>query len=63
MPDLKAIIAGLVERKNAAAPQSAERRMITRQLQGLRYSCEEAGGIIEDLDFDWGSYCHPPLSY
>ena len=22
---------------------------------GLRYSYEDAGGIIEDLDFDWGA--------
>jgi hypothetical protein len=25
--------------------------------RGLRYSYEEAGGIIEDLDFDWGATC------
>jgi hypothetical protein len=24
-------------------------------MTGLRYSYEEAGGIIEDLDFDWGA--------
>jgi len=25
--------------------------------RGLRYSYEEASGIIEDLDFDWGATC------
>jgi len=29
--------------------------LIDRVLTGLRGSCEEAGGIIEDLDRDWGS--------
>ena len=28
--------------------------MIERQLQGLRYTYEGAGGIIEDLDPEWG---------
>jgi len=27
--------------------------------RGLRYSYEEASGIIEDLDFDWGATCRP----
>jgi hypothetical protein len=31
--------------------ESAERQLINRILTGLRYSYEEAGGIIEDLDF------------
>ena len=25
-----------------------------------RYSYQDAGGIIEELDPEWGSYCHPP---
>jgi len=36
--------------------------MAVRQLTGLRYSSEEAGPIIEDLDpVDWGAYCHRPM--
>jgi hypothetical protein len=31
---------------------SPERKFINRILTGLRYSCDEAGGIIEDLDID-----------
>jgi len=57
--ELEHLIAGLVARKNAAREGSAERDMAIRQLRGLRYGYEEAGGIIEDLDFDWGSYCSP----
>jgi hypothetical protein len=60
MDDLERIIADLVERKNSTAPESAEHRMAERQLIGLRYTREEAGPIIEDLDpVHWGSYCHP----
>ena len=44
----KKTIADLIKRKYAAADGSAERRMAVRQLTGLRYSYEEAGGIIED---------------
>ena len=33
--------------------------LIDRVLTGLRGSCEEAGGIIEDLDRDWGATCRP----
>jgi hypothetical protein len=29
--------------------------MIDRVLTNLRYSYEDAGGIIEDLDRDWGT--------
>jgi hypothetical protein len=58
MDDLERTIAALVERKNAAAEDSAEYRMAVRQLQGLRYSYEDAAGIIEDLDPDgWGASC------
>jgi hypothetical protein len=50
------MIEALVERKNAAPENSAERKLCERQLIGLRYSHEDAGGIIEDLDpIDWGS--------
>ena len=59
--ELERVIAELVARKNAAREGSAERAMAVRQLQGLRYGRgnEEAGGIIEQLDEDWGSYCYP----
>jgi len=53
------MIADLVDRKNACPEGSAERRFYVRQLTGLRYTFEEAGGIIEDLDPEWGSYCRP----
>src|SRR5262249_21722401 len=39
-----------------------ERQLINRILTGLRYSYEDAGGIIEDLDFDWGATCRPLAS-
>jgi len=49
--DLEATIAALVARRNACADgDSAECRMIERQLNGLRYTREEAGGIMEDYD-------------
>lgn len=58
---LERTIKALVDQKNAADENSAAYRMIVRQLQGLRYGPygEIAGGIIEDLDFGWGSYCRP----
>jgi hypothetical protein len=49
--ELERVIAALVERKKAAAFDSAEWRMADRQLDGLRYSYEDAGPIIEDLDW------------
>jgi hypothetical protein len=45
----------LVYRKKALDLDSPQRKFINRILTGLRYSCDEAGGIIEDLDFDWGA--------
>lgn len=54
--ELERVIAALIKRKDAAPNGSAERRMLERQLQGLRYSYEPAGGIIEELDPRWGSY-------
>ena len=56
---LEQTISDLVERKNAAPEGSAEYRFALRQLTGLRYSREEAGPIIEDLDPFWGAECHP----
>jgi hypothetical protein len=54
--DLETTIADLVERKNAEPLESPARRFLERQLAGLRYSYEEAGGMIEDLDpLYWGS--------
>ena len=36
--------------ENAAPRGGAERKMLERELAGLRYSYEDAGPIIEDLD-------------
>lgn len=50
--ELEKIIADLVRRKKTARP--AEKRMLNRVLNGLRYTYENAGGIWEDLDpFGW----------
>jgi hypothetical protein len=38
---------------------SAERQLIDRELTGLRYSYKDAGGIIADLDPDWGATAGP----
>lgn len=57
--ELERIIADLVARKNATEMESAEWLFYERQLAGIRYSHELAGGIIEDLDPYWGSYCRP----
>jgi hypothetical protein len=46
----------LVYRKKKLDLDGPERQLIDRILTGLRYSY---GGIIEDLDFDWGSTCRP----
>jgi hypothetical protein len=58
MDDLERTIIELIARKKAAVPGSAEHDTAIRQLIELRYSREKAGPIIEDLDTDWGSYCH-----
>jgi hypothetical protein len=56
--DLEQIIKTLIWRKRTA--RGAELQLIERELRGLRYSYETAGGIIEDLDpIGWGSYCRP----
>jgi hypothetical protein len=58
--DLEKIIDELVYRRKLLPLDSAERQFIERELTGLRYSREEAGGIIEDLDpFGWGATCRP----
>ena len=58
--DLEQTIADLIDRKKKLPEDSAEYLLIERELTGLRYSREEAGGIIEDLDpFGWGGYCRP----
>jgi hypothetical protein len=57
--DLEQTIDALVYRKKKLDLDSPERRFINRILTGLRYSYEEAGGIIEDLDFDWGATYRP----
>jgi hypothetical protein len=58
--DLEQTIAHLVDRKKGLDIDSPEYQLINRELTGLRYSREEAGGIIEDLDpFGWGATCRP----
>jgi hypothetical protein len=58
--DLEQIIDELVYRKKQLPLDSPEYQLINRELTGLRYSREEAGGIIEDLDpFGWGATCRP----
>jgi hypothetical protein len=53
--DLEQTIDALVYRKKKLDLDSPERQLINRILTGLRYSYEDTGGIIEDLDFDWGA--------
>ena len=58
--DLEQTIADLIDRKKKLPEDSAEYQLIERELTGLRYSREDAGGIIEDLDpFGWGVTCRP----
>ena len=52
--DLEQTIDALVHRKKKLDLDSPERQLVI-VLTGLRYSYEDAGGIIEDLDRDWGS--------
>ena len=56
MTDLEKIIDDLAYRKRIAPIDSAEWRLANNALIVLRYSCEEAGAIVEDLDHDWGDY-------
>jgi hypothetical protein len=56
--DLEQTIDELVYRKKGLDIDSPEYQLINRMLTKLRYSREEAGGIIEDLDpFGWGATC------
>jgi hypothetical protein len=57
--DLEQTIADLIDRKKELPEDSAEYQLIERELTGLRYSREHAGGVIEDLDRDWGATCRP----
>jgi hypothetical protein len=55
---LEQTIDDLVYRKKQLPLESAECQFIDRLLIGLRYSYEDDGGIIEDLDpIGWGSTC------
>jgi hypothetical protein len=58
--DLEKIIDELVYRKKKLPLDSPEYQFIDRVPTDLRYSYEDAGGIIEDLDpIGWGSTCRP----
>jgi hypothetical protein len=49
-------IAELIERKNNATEGSPEYELAMRCLASLRYSREDAGPIMEDLDpYEWGA--------
>ena len=52
---LETIIAALVKRKWDNATGDAEREMLQRVLNGLRYKYEMAGPIWEGLDDGWGA--------
>ena len=61
--DLEKTIADLIERKYAAPEGSAERCLVMRELAGLRYSREEAGPIMEDVDpLEWGATTPNPVA-
>jgi hypothetical protein len=53
---LERTIAALIARKDAEANGSTARLELERQIRDLRYSYENAGGIIEEMDPDWGAY-------
>jgi hypothetical protein len=58
--DLEQTIDELTYRKRIAPIDSAEWRLANNALIVLRHSCDDAGGIIEDLDpFGWGATCRP----
>jgi hypothetical protein len=50
MAELEKTIAEMIKRKNAAPEDSAERKLYTRQLQGIRFSREEAGQAAKVAD-------------
>jgi hypothetical protein len=50
LADLRKTIADLIKRKYEAVEGSPQHRFIVRRLANLRFSREEAGGIMEGLD-------------
>jgi hypothetical protein len=63
MDDLERTIADLVERKRRAElVGDAEWRLANNALIALRYSADGAGGLIEDLDPDWGTTFRRPAA-
>ena len=52
LADLRKIIADLIKRKYEAVEGSPAHRLVVRRLANLRFSREEAGGIMEVLDPD-----------
>ena len=50
LANLRKTIADLIEAKHEAVEDGPERRFMVRRLADLRFSREEAGGIIKDLD-------------
>jgi hypothetical protein len=62
--DLEQTIADLIDRKKNLPEDSAKYQLIERELRGLRYSREHAGGIMEDFRPLWlgrllsASSCH-----
>ena len=60
MTKLERTIRKLVALKNACDMDSVEFAFYERQLRAIRYAPgDEAGGIIEEVDPYWGSYCRP----
>jgi hypothetical protein len=61
LKQLEKTIFDLLKRKYEAPIDSAERRMVINQLNGLRLSYEAAGPIMEDLDpNEWGATTRHP---
>lgn len=50
LANLRKTIADLIKAKHEAVEDSPEHRFIVRRLANLRFSREEAGGIIKNLD-------------
>jgi hypothetical protein len=50
LADLRKTIADFIKRKYEAVEGSPAHRLIVRKLSDLRFSREEARGIIKDLD-------------
>jgi hypothetical protein len=59
--ELEEMITELIEARDAAEKGSAEYVMARRQLAGLRFTYENAGPIMEDLDpWGFGASCWGP---